>query len=122
DPDWSESHITGPSEAPWSGDGDESQDFASARGETLQEHLLWQLEMSRLDERDRRIGEAIIDAINDDGYVIEPLEEVARNLQPEIVASVEEVERVLRHVQQMDPAGVGARSVSECIELQLRQL
>ena len=94
----------------------------TARGETLQEHLTWQLEMSRLDERDMRIGAAIIDAINDDGYVIEPLEEIARNLQPEIVASTAEVERVLRHVQAMDPAGVGARSVSECIELQLRQL
>jgi RNA polymerase sigma-54 factor len=78
--------------------------------------------MSRLNERDMRIGAAIIDAINDDGYVIEPLDEIARNLQPEIVATAAEVERVLKHVQAMDPAGVGARSVSECIELQLRQL
>ncbi len=67
-------------------------------------------------------GAAIIDAINDDGYVIESLDEIARNLQPEIVAAAAEVERVLSHVQAMDPAGVGARSVSECIELQLRQL
>ena len=119
--DWSDSQVTGPSESPWSGD-DHTQDFSDARGETLQEHLTWQLEMSRLDERDMRIGAAIIDAINDDGYVIEPLEEIARNLQPEIVATVAEVERVLGHVQAMDPAGVGARSVSECIELQLRQL
>jgi RNA polymerase sigma-54 factor len=122
DPDWSDGQVTGPSEAPWSGDEDHSQDFSASKGETLQEHLTWQLEMSRLDERGMRIGAAIIDAINDDGYVIEPLEEIARNLQPEIVASVEEVERVLRHVQAMDPAGVGARSVSECIQLQLRQL
>jgi RNA polymerase sigma-54 factor len=123
DPDWGDVQTTGPSESPWSGDGgDDSQDFSSARGETLQEHLTWQLEMSRLGDRDMRIGAAIIDAINDDGYVIEPLDEIARNLQPEILATVEEVERILRHVQQMDPAGVGARSVSECIELQLRQL
>jgi len=122
DPDWNDGQVTGPSEAPWSGDEDHSQDFSDSKGETLQEHLTWQLEMSRLDERGMRIGAAIIDAINDDGYVIEPLEEIARNLQPEIVASVEEVERVLRHVQAMDPAGVGARSVSECIQLQLRQL
>jgi|HigsolmetaAR201D_1030396.scaffolds.fasta_scaffold01826_5 RNA polymerase sigma-54 factor len=122
DPDWDESQLTGPSETPWSGDDDLSQDFSDSRGETLQEHLLWQLEMSRLNEREMRIGAAIIDAINDDGYIIEPLEEIARNLQPEIVASVEEVEQVLRHVQAMDPAGVGARSVSECIQLQLRQL
>jgi RNA polymerase sigma-54 factor len=119
--DWSDAQITGPSETPWSGD-DVSQDFSAARGETLQEHLTWQLEMSRLSERDMRIGAAIIDAINDDGYVIESLDEIARNLQPEIVAAAAEVERVLGHVQAMDPAGVGARSVSECIELQLRQL
>jgi RNA polymerase sigma-54 factor len=122
DDPWSDSHVTGPSEAPWSGDGEESQDFADASGETLQEHLTWQLEMSRLNEFDRRVGAAIIDAINDDGYLIEPLDEIARNLQPETVATVEDVERVLRHVQQMDPVGVGARSVSECIQLQLRQL
>src|SRR5687768_17474233 len=120
--DWSDGPITGPSEAPWSGDAEHSEDFSAARGETLQEHLTWQLEMSRLSERDMRIGAAIIDAINDDGYVIESLEEIGRNLQPEIVASTAEVERVLGHVQAMDPAGVGARSVSECIELQLRQL
>jgi len=121
DTDWGESQITGQSDTPWSGE-DHSQDFSDTSGETLQEHLAWQLEMSRLSERDMRIGAAIIDAINDDGYVIEPLDEIARNLQPEMVASVEEVERVLQQVQAMDPAGVGARSVSECIELQLRQL
>jgi RNA polymerase sigma-54 factor len=120
--DWSDAQVTGPSETPWSGDDEHSQDFSAARGETLQEHLTWQLEMSRLSERDMRIGAAIIDAINDDGYVIESLDEIARNLQPEIVATAAEVERVLGHVQAMDPAGVGARSVSECIELQLRQL
>lgn len=120
--DWSDSQVTGPADAPWSGDDDHSQDFSDARGETLAEHLTWQLEMSRLNEREMRIGAAIIDAINDDGYVIEPLDEIARNLQPEIVATTAEVERLLKHVQGMDPAGVGARSVSECIELQLRQL
>ncbi len=121
DPDWNDGPITGPSEAPWSGD-DHSQDFSAADGETLHEHLTWQLEMSRLTPRQMRIGAAIIDAINDDGYLIEPLDEIARNLQPEITATSEEVGRVLRHVQAMDPAGVGARSVSECIELQLLQL
>ncbi|MBB6095683.1 RNA polymerase sigma-54 factor [Povalibacter uvarum] len=119
--DWGDSQVTGQSETPWSGD-DQQQDFSDTSGETLQEHLTWQLEMSRLDERDMRIGAAIIDAINDDGYIIEPLEEIASNLQPETVATIADVERVLLHVQAMDPAGVGARSVSECIELQLRQL
>lgn len=122
DPDWGDNQVTGPSETPWSGDGDQTQEFSDSSGETLHEHLMWQLEMSRLTEREMRIGAAVIDAINDDGYIIEPLDEIARNLQPEMVASVEEVTAVLRHVQAMDPPGVGARSVSECIELQLRQI
>ncbi len=121
DPEWGDSQVTGQSDTPWSGE-DHSQDFSDTSGETLQEHLTWQLEMSRLSERDMRIGAAIIDAINDDGYVIEPLDEIARNLQPELMVGMDEVERVLGHVQAMDPAGVGARSVSECIGLQLRQL
>jgi len=121
DEQWTDSPLTGPAESSWSGD-DQSLDFPAARGETLQEHLGWQLEMSRLDPRDMRIGAAIIDAINDDGYLIEPLEEIAGNLQPETIASVADVERILKVVQAMEPAGVGARSVGECIELQLRPL
>lgn len=122
DEQWTDSPLTGPAESPWSGGDDQSLDFPAARGETLQEHLGWQLEMSRLDPHDMRIGAAIIDAINDDGYLIEPLEEIAGNLQPETIVPVADVERVLKIVQAMEPAGVGARSVGECIELQLRQL
>jgi RNA polymerase sigma-54 factor len=120
--EWNDDQITGPSETPWSGGDDQTQEFSDTRGQTLQDHLLWQLEMSRLDERERRIGTAIIDAINDDGYLTEPLEEIAGNLLPETSCTPTDVENILYHVQQMDPAGVGARSVSECIELQLRQL
>lgn len=122
DSDWADTPVTGPSETPWSGDDDRVQEFTDSRGETLHEHLMWQLEMSRLKGTDLKIGAAIVDAINDDGYLMEPLEEVAHNLLPETVVSVEEVARVLREVQALDPAGVGARSVSECIQLQLAQL
>src|SRR5262245_23877279 len=62
DPEWGDNQVTGQSESPWSGD-DHSQEFSDTSGETLQEHLTWQLEMSRLDEQDMRIGAAIIDAI-----------------------------------------------------------
>src|SRR5437868_536353 len=50
DPDWNDSPVSGPSESPWSGE-DHSQDFSDSDGETLQEHLSWQLEMSRLAPR-----------------------------------------------------------------------
>src|SRR5882757_2263810 len=59
---------------------------------------------------------------DDDGYLVEPLDEIALNLMPELTVQPDEVEEILKVVQSFDPAGVGARSVGECIELQLRQL
>jgi RNA polymerase sigma-54 factor len=122
--DWTESHAVGSSDSPWNNDEDDERghDFSDASGETLQEHLQWQLGLSKLGEREQRIGVAILDAINDDGYLIEPIEEIALNLMPELTVSPAEVEQLLTVVQTFDPPGVGARSVSECIELQLQQL
>jgi len=122
--DWTESHAVGNNDSPWNNDEDDDrgQDFSDASGETLQEHLQWQLGLSKLNEREQRIGAAILDAINDDGYLIEPLEEIALNLMPELIVQPEEVEQLLRIVQSFDPPGVAARSVGECITLQLKQL
>ncbi len=121
DDTWDEGPVTGTSETPWSGD-DRPQEFSDQRGETLQEHLTWQLEMARLAPREFAIGRAIIDAINDDGYLVDSLQDVAGVLRPDIEAESAEIERVLRVVQAFDPPGIGARSVAECIELQLSQL
>jgi RNA polymerase sigma-54 factor len=118
---WAE-QSTGPSETPWSGDSDRSQEFADERGQTLQDHLVWQLELARLEPRDQAIGLAIIDAINDDGYLIDSLDEIRQGLLPDVTCEVADVERVLTQVQSLDPAGVGARSIGECIGLQLKQL
>ena len=115
--------TTGPSETPWSGgDEDRAQEFSDQRGQTLQEHLAWQLELARLAPRDQAIGHAIIDAINDDGYLTDSLEEIRASLMPEVSCELAEIERVLLQVQSLDPAGVGARSIGECIALQLQQL
>jgi len=122
DDGWGE-HSVGPAETPWSGDDDErQQEYADAAGQSLQDHLLWQLEMASLAPRELAIARAIVDAVSDDGYLTESLEEIASTLRPEIESSAEEVAHVLARVQALDPPGVGARSVSECIELQLRQL
>jgi len=122
DDGWGE-HSVGPAETPWSGDDDErQQEYADAAGQSLQDHLLWQLEMASLAPREFAIARAIVDAVSDDGYLIESLEEIAATLRPEIECSAEEVAHVLARVQALDPPGVAARSVSECIELQLRQL
>ena len=106
----------------WSGDGDKSQEFADQRGQTLQDHLLWQLELAHLSPLDLAIARAIVDAINDDGYLSDSLEEIQRNLLPEVACTPADMDRVLAAVQTLDPVGIGARSIGECIELQLAQL
>lgn len=122
DDSWADQPV-GAAENPWSGgDEDRQQEFADASGQSLRDHLLWQLELAHLAARELAIGRAIIDAINDDGYLSEPLDVIGASLKPEIDPSVEEVEQVLGIVQLLDPAGVGARSLSECLLLQLEQL
>jgi RNA polymerase sigma-54 factor len=120
---WSE-HSAGASEAPWSQSDEEErqQDFADGTQESLQEYLLGQLELARLEPRQLAIARAIVDAISEGGYLTESLDEIANTLRPEVECGADEIERVLGLVQALDPAGVGARSVGECIELQLRQL
>ena len=119
---WQEASAA-PGEAPWQGDDDErQQEYSDSRGESLHDHLQWQLEMARLDPRQRAIGRAVIDAINEDGYLHEPLDAIAATLKPEIEADEAEIAAMLSVVQGMDPLGVGARNVGECVSLQLMAL
>ncbi len=120
--DWG-GQSAGGGESAWSGDEeDRQQEFADASGQSLQEYLLWQLEVAKLGPRELAIARAIVDAINDDGYLTESLDEIADTLKPEVQCAAEDVEAVLGGVQALDPPGVAARSIGECIELQLRQL
>jgi RNA polymerase sigma-54 factor len=104
----------------WNGDGRPLNDFADESGKTLREHLLWQIEMEHFTPREAIIGEAIVDAINDDGYLTADLDEIASWIDEDIAA--EDIEGTLLKVQALDPVGIGARSLSECIVLQLQQL
>lgn len=117
---WSES--TGTSSSGGSFDDDDNMGSAAERvaeSDTLQDHLLWQLHLSHLSARDRRIGAAVIDAIEDDGYLRTPFSDIAETLLPEVTAGEDEIHTVLRQLQRFDPVGVGARSLSECLRLQL---
>jgi len=121
--DWEDTQKTGPSEAPKSADPRTTVEYADRSEETLRDHLLWQLELANLDARSTAIGQAIIDAINDDGYLTDDAETIRATLAPDVLVSIEDIEQVLvKLVQQFDPVGVGARSVSECVQLQLGQL
>jgi len=85
---------------------------------TLHEHLLWQLSVSGLEEAEKAIGAQIIGNIDDDGYLRTSLDELA----VECGASPAQVERVLKIVQTFDPTGIGARTLQECLSLQLEAL
>jgi RNA polymerase sigma-54 factor len=104
----------------WNGDGRPASEFADESEKTLREHLLWQLEMEHFTPREAIIGEALVDAINDDGYLTVDLAEINASIDDEV--SNEEIESALSKVQALDPVGIGARDLSECIVLQLRQL
>ena len=85
----------------------------------LHEHLLWQVEMSNLSLQDKEIAKLIIDYIDDDGYLTEPLEQIHLSLEDLLLIEFDEVEAILTYVQNLGPMGVAARSLSECLLLQL---
>ena len=110
----------------WRGSPDDEEDgdrsFAAPDTPTLRDHLLSQLSLTNLDDRDRAFVMVLIDALDEDGYLTQPLEEIAALLPPEAEAGMEELTIALRHLQHFEPAGVGARSPGECLCLQLRTL
>ncbi|MDH5711946.1 MAG: RNA polymerase factor sigma-54 [Gammaproteobacteria bacterium] len=101
--------------------GNDYLENQSIGGETLQDHLMWQLQNSPTSDNDFMIGTAIIDAINDDGYLTETVEEIHQGLVNELDIDLDEVEAMLHRIQRFDPLGVGARDLRECLLLQLEQ-
>ncbi len=101
--------------------GDRPTDYP-ADGENLKDHLLSQISVLPLSTADRLIAESIIDAINDDGYLGMSIEEIHTTLPEEMETTADEVEAVLTMVQHLDPAGIAARDLAECLSLQLEQL
>jgi RNA polymerase sigma-54 factor len=121
-----------PSETDWSADiasnwrgaseddEDGDRNFGTAETPTLRDHLRSQLSLTNLSERDRALVEMLVDALDEDGYLTQPLEEIAALLPAEAQLEAEELAIALRHLQNLEPAGVGARSPGECLCLQLR--
>jgi RNA polymerase sigma-54 factor len=85
---------------------------------SLADHLLWQLSLQTEDEAVKEIGKAIIGNLDDDGYLVASVEEIAAMGE----WPVAEVEKALQHVQTFDPIGVAARDLQECLWLQIRHL
>ena len=92
------------------------------RYKTLQEHLRWQLNLIPISDNDKVIAETIIDSLNDDGFLDCALENILDTIGSELEETgLEEVEAVLKIIQSLDPVGVGARDLKECLLIQLRQ-
>lgn len=106
------------------GDDDEEGDraFNAPDTPTLREHLNQQLTLTGIGERDRALVALLIDVLDDDGYLTQPLEEIVALFSVEAQVDLEELGIALRHLQNFEPAGVGARSPAECLLLQLRAL
>jgi RNA polymerase sigma-54 factor len=116
--------VYAPSTGLAAGEEGDDRDFESrtAIEEDLQDHLLWQLNLSRLSDRDRLIGQAIIEAVNEDGFLTVPIEDVHAGLDAALEIEHDEIEVVLHLIQQFDPLGVAARDLRECLLVQLAQL
>jgi len=122
DEQWQTRAIERSQDGGWNGEGRPITEFADESGESLHEHLYWQLEMENFTVREALIGEALVDSINDDGYLIGDLTEIVAGLDEQPPVTTHEVEATLLKVQHLDPVGVGARSLSECVMRQIEQL
>jgi RNA polymerase sigma-54 factor len=124
DVEWEEAYETGTGSGKSAQDEEELYEYRQANlttARSLREHLLWQAELAPFDDATADIAVHIIDAINDDGYV-EDWPGLCERLKAGFGADAARAEAVLRQVQDFDPAGVGARDLSECLTLQLKQL
>jgi RNA polymerase sigma-54 factor len=95
-----------------------SYDQTLTKPTSLEDHLLWQLGLSSVKQREKEIGMVLIGNIDENGYLSTPLEEIASS----VGASLESVEKVLKIIQSFDPAGVAARNLKECLLIQIGQL
>ncbi|MGR9044752.1 MAG: RNA polymerase factor sigma-54 [Gammaproteobacteria bacterium] len=103
----------------------ETVEFESQRSksDTLQDHLLWQLELTPFSERDHAIAMAIIDSVNGDGYLISTIDDIFEGLKEQLDdLDLDEVQAVLHRLQNFDPPGVVAADLGDCLRLQLQQL
>jgi len=105
-------------------DNDEAEypQLTAEAPQTLREYLIWQLSLTPLPERDQRVVTLLIDSLDDDGYLHQDLDELAALLPPELEIGIDELHVALRHLQNLEPVGVGARNPAECLQLQLEAL
>jgi RNA polymerase sigma-54 factor len=124
DSSWDEVYDNIQSFSASSGDSD-NDDFLLQRAplQTLQDSLRWQMELTNFSERDYAVATAIVDTINDDGYLSVALDDIYQGLSAQISdLELDEVRAVLHRIQNFDPPGVGALDLADCLRIQLNQM
>lgn len=101
-------------------DDERSAPNRGAPMEPLREHLISQMRLSVISQRQRALVELIIDALDTNGFLQESLSEMLEWLPPELGISMKELEEALSCVQDLEPAGVGARTSAECLAIQIQ--
>ncbi|EFF2748602.1 TPA: RNA polymerase factor sigma-54 [Escherichia coli] len=99
---------------------DELPVYQSETTQTLQDYLMWQVELTPFSDTDRAIATSIVDAVDDTGYLTVPLEDILESMGDEEI-DIDEVEAVLKRIQRFDPVGVAAKDLRDCLLIQLSQ-
>ena len=97
---------------------DELPVYQGETTQTLQDYLMWQVELTPFSDTDRAIATSIVDAVDDTGYLTVPLEDILESIGDEEI-DIDEVEAVLKRIQRFDPVGVAAKDLRDCLLIQL---
>jgi RNA polymerase sigma-54 factor len=105
-------------------DDDDETDFQEfqAAVPSLRDHLDSQIALTPLSDRDRALVRFLVEALDDDGYLSQSMDDLLPLLPPELDFDLDDLNIALRQIQSLDPAGIGARDVSQCLALQLQAL
>ena len=121
DAEWEDTYDTRSSNSDSNGDKDGFLENQQSADSGLQEHLLWQINMSNLSNTDKYIASLLIGSLDDAGYLCDSLDEIFALLSDDLLVEMEDVEVVLKYIQHLDPPGVGARDLRECLLIQLEK-
>ena len=119
DGDWSFDDVARTGKTP---DDEDSRPQLEASSLTLRDHLLEQMRVTVINPRDRALVELMIDGLNDNGYLEDTIDDMLTRMPPELDLTAEELSIALKLLQSFDPAGVGARTPSECLALQIKRM
>jgi RNA polymerase sigma-54 factor len=124
DSQWEDSYqaSAGVSSSAGGGDDDFDHDGRNSTSDNLQDHILWQLNLTPMSPTDNEIALTLIDGLGDDGYLTVSIADVLESLDESLEVEEDEVIAVLHRLQQFEPTGVFAQDLQDCLLLQLKQL